>query len=194
MGIGSKSHIVYLSDFHLSKKYWENSSKTHIPFINDKKIVGNAKYLSINALSGNEQSRRDDLESIGYMIVHFIKGTLPWQGLKIKNKDEKFKKVCELKKQITTKNLCKDLPDEFESFLQYAINLEFTEVPNYNYLRNLLKNVMKKSGFDMDFHYDWLNEKPNIPSDDPIFTNDYKIVYDGQKEWLSNLKNEKTEK
>ena len=142
MGRGLKSHIVYVLDFGLSKKYWSSSHKCHIPFVKGKKLTGTARYASINALSGYEQSRRDDLESIGYIIMYFIRGSLPWQGLKINKKDDRYKKICEKKKSTSAKDLCSGFPPEFEKFVSYTRNLEFTQVPDYNYLRNLLKNTL----------------------------------------------------
>jgi serine/threonine protein kinase len=192
IGKGLKSHIVYVLDFGLSKKYWSSSHKCHIPFCRGKKLTGTARYASINALSGCEQSRRDDLESIGYIIMYFIRGSLPWQGLKINRKDDRYKKICEKKKETSAKDLCSGFPSEFESFVSYTRNLQFTEVPNYNHLRNLLKTVIKKSGFSIDFYYDWCTTKPNIKSDDPIYTNDYKIEYNGPNEWL-NITNSKND-
>ena len=187
MGRGSKSHIVYILDFGLSKKYWSSSHKCHIPFITGKKLTGTARYASINALSGFEQSRRDDLESIGYIIMYFIRGSLPWQGLKVNNKDERYKKIGEKKRDTSAKDLCSGFPSEFETFVSYTRNLEFTEVPDYNYLRNLLKNIIKKSSSTIDFYYDWCTKKPDIKSNDPIFTNNYKIKYNSSNEWLNNF-------
>ena len=191
IGRGLKSHIVYVLDFGLSKKFWSSSHKCHIPFCRGKKLTGTARYASINALSGCEQSRRDDLESIGYIIMYFIRGSLPWQGLKINKKEDRYKKICEKKKETSAKDLCSGFPSEFESFVSYTRGLQFTEVPNYNYLRNLLKSIIKKSGSSIDFYYDWCTSKPNIKPDDPIYTNDYKIEYNGSHEWLNNtdLKN-----
>ena len=191
IGRGLKSHIVYVLDFGLSKKFWSSSHKCHIPFCRGKKLTGTARYASINALSGCEQSRRDDLESIGYIIMYFIRGSLPWQGLKVNRKEDRYKKICEKKKETSAKDLCSGFPSEFESFVSYTRGLQFTEVPNYNYLRNLLKSIIKKSGSSIDFYYDWCTSKPNIKPDDPIYTNDYKIEYNGSHEWLNNtdLKN-----
>lgn len=186
IGRNDKSHIVYVLDFGLSKKYYSVSHKCHIPFIKGKKLTGTARYASINALSGFEQSRRDDLESIGYILMYFIRGSLPWQGLKINKKEDRYKKICEKKKETSAKDLCAGFPSEFETFVSYTRNLQFTEVPNYNYLRNLLKTIIKKSGSTIDFFYDWCTTKPHIKPDDPIYTNDYKIVYNGPNEWLNN--------
>ena len=186
IGRGLKSHIVYVLDFGLSKKYWSVSHKCHLPFIKGKKLTGTARYASINALSGCEQSRRDDLESIGYIIMYFIRGSLPWQGLKVNKKEDRYKKICEKKKETSAKDLCAGFPNEFETFVSYTRNLQFTEVPNYNYLRNLLKTILKKGGLSFDFYYDWCTTKPHIKPDDPIYTNDYKIVYNGPNDWLNS--------
>jgi serine/threonine protein kinase len=193
MGRGLKSHIVYVLDFGLSKKYWSSSHKCHIPFCRGKKLTGTARYASINALSGCEQSRRDDLESIGYIIMYFIRGSLPWQGLKINKRDDRYKKICEKKKETSAKDLCSGFPNEFEHFVSYTRNLQFTEVPDYNYLKNLLKTIIKKSGSEIDFFYDWCTSKPNIKPDDPIYTNDYKIQYNGPYEWLNNNNTKKND-
>ena len=187
MGRGLKSHIVYILDFGLAKKYWSSSHKCHIPFITGKKLTGTARYASINALSGGEQSRRDDLESVGYIIMYFIRGSLPWQGLKVNRKEDRYKKICEKKKQTSSKELCSGYPKEFEYFVEYTRNLQFTEVPDYNYLRSLLKNIIKKSGFTIDFYFDWFTQKPNIKPDDNIYKNNYKIKYNDSYEWLNNF-------
>ena len=133
MGRGLKSHIVYILDFGLAKKYWSSSHKCHIPFITGKKLTGTARYASINALGGGEQSRKDDLESVGYIIMYFIKGSLPWQGLKVNRKEDRYKKIWEKKKQTSSKELCNGFPKELENFIEYTRNLKFTEVPDYNY-------------------------------------------------------------
>ena len=171
-------------DFGLSKKYWSSTHNCHIPFITGKKITGTVRYASINALKGYEQSRRDDLESIAYIIMYFLRGNLPWQGLKVNKKEDKYKKILEKKKEITSAQLCLDFPHEFEIFLDYIKNLDFTEVPDYNYLKNLLRKIMNKNNIQYDFYFDWSNEKPDIKKDDIIYTNDYGIEYNGKYEWL----------
>ena len=118
--------------------------------------------------------------------MYFIRGSLPWQGLKINRKDDRYKKICEKKRETSAKDLCSGFPAEFERFVSYTRNLQFMEVPNYNHLRDLLKTVIKNSGFKIDFYYDWCTTKPNIKLDDPIYTNDYKIDYNGPNEWLNN--------
>ena len=185
IGRGNNSHIVYVLDFGLSKKYWSSKQNKHIPYCTNKKLTGTARYASINALSGCEQGRRDDLESIGYIIMYFIRGNLPWQGLKINKNEDRYKKICDKKKATSARELCSGYPKELESFISYTRNLEFTEVPDYEYLRKLLKSVITHEHKTIDFFYDWCKVKPNIDVNDPIFTNDYHIQYDENIEWLN---------
>ncbi len=85
MGTGKRSHIVYIIDFGLSKKF-RDSRGIHIRYRDDKNLTGTARYASINNHLGIEQSRRDDLEGIGYVVVYLLRGFLPWQGIKANNK------------------------------------------------------------------------------------------------------------
>ena len=184
MGRGKNSHIVYILDFGLAKKFWSSTHKCHIPFTTGKKLTGTARYASINALSGYEQSRRDDLESIAYILLYFLRGSLPWQGLKINNKEDRYKKICEKKKNTSSVQLCDGFPREMETFVSYVKNLEFTEVPDYDYLRQLLKNILDKNKMNIDFYFDWDKEKPKIDANNIIYTNNYNIEYNGNNEWL----------
>ena len=184
IGRGKNSHIVYILDFGLSKKYWSSTHKCHIPFIKGKKLTGTARYASINALSGFEQSRRDDLESIAYIIMYFLRGSLPWQGLKATKKEERYKKILEKKEEISSAELCLNFPNELELFLDNIKKLNFTEVPDYDYLKNLLKKIMNRNNMEMDFYYDWCSEKPNVKKDNIIFNNNYGIEYNRNDEWL----------
>ena len=185
IGRGKNSHIVYILDFGLSKKYWSSRQNKHISFCRNKKLTGTARYASINALSGCEQGRRDDLESIGYIIMYFVRGSLPWQGLKVNKKEDRYKKICDKKKATSAKELCSGYPKEFENFVSYTRNLKFMEVPDYEYLRNLLKTIIQNEHKEIDFYYDWCNTKPNIKPTDIIYRNNYKIKYDAENIWLN---------
>ena len=177
VGIGNKSHIIYLLDFGLSKKYRSSRTKQHIKFVSHKKLTGTARYASINALSGYEQSRRDDLEAIGYVFMYFLRGSLPWQGLKLKHGEQRYEKIKEVKKSYDVRELCKGYPSEFAEYIKYTRNLKFEENPDYNKLRLLFIELLKKLNFEYDFFYDWLKEKPKIDSNEGkrYMTNDGSI-------------------
>ena len=155
IGREEKSKFIYLLDFGLSKKYRSSRTKKHFPFKNNNKLIGNARYSSINALNGGTQSRRDDLESMGYLLVYLILGRLPWQGFISHSKEDKYYKIKEIKANTTPEELCKDLPPQFEEYIKYARNLGYEADPDYNYLRNLFLSILKKYNWDFDYFYDW---------------------------------------
>ena len=162
MGLEDKSHIVYILDFGLSKKFKSSKTNQHIKFSNHKKLTGTARYASINALGGCEQSRRDDLEGLGYVLLYFLRGKLPWQGLQCHKGEDRYKKILNKKKSTPVEDLCKGFPNEFIQFIKYTRKLEFEEDPDYKFLRGLLTSVMEKENIKFDFFYDWLKEAPNI--------------------------------
>ena len=102
-----------------------------------------------------EQSRRDDLEAIGYVLMYFLRGVLPWQGLKVDKKEDRYKKIYEKKKATTPEELCEGYPIEFTSFIKYTRDLLFEQEPDYNYLRGLLKRVADLHKFTFDMVFDW---------------------------------------
>ena len=140
IGIHEKSNIIYLIDFGLSKRYKNQKTHQHIPYREGRALTGTARYVSINTHLGIEQSRRDDLESIGYMLIFFMKSVLPWQGLK--NGNEKYTRIMEKKLQIPTEILCYGLPDEICYYLNYCKSLRFEDRPDYDYLRGLFIKLL----------------------------------------------------
>ena len=159
MGLGSKNTTVYILDFGLAKKYRSSRTLQHIKFNINRKLTGTARYASINALRGCEQSRRDDLEAIGYVLMYFLRGSLPWQGLRVDKRDDRYKKIYEKKKATTPEELCFGFPNEFTEYVKYTRNLDFEQNPDYNYLKTLFDNVMKANNVKNDFMFDWLSEK-----------------------------------
>ena len=162
LGLDNKSHIIYILDFGLSKKFRSSRTHQHIKFSVNKKLTGTARYASINALRGCEQSRRDDLEAIGYVLMYFLRGSLPWQGLHVNKGEDRYKKILVKKKGTSAEELCKTFPSEFAEYINYTRNLEFEADPDYKFLRGLLTTVLEKQKCSFDFYYDWLTEKPNI--------------------------------
>ena len=162
LGLDNKSHIIYILDFGLSKKFRSSRTHQHIKFSVNKKLTGTARYASINALKGCEQSRRDDLEAIGYVLLYFLRGSLPWQGLHVNKGEDRYKKILQKKKGTSAEDLCKGFPNEFVEYINYTRNLEFEADPDYKFLRGLLTTVLEKQNSQYDFYYDWLTEKPNI--------------------------------
>ena len=163
IGLNEKSNLVYLIDYGLSKRYKDKNSGQHIPYRENKQLVGTVRYASVNAHLGIEQSRRDDLEGIGYVLVYFYLGRLPWQ-----NKTDKGKpltqKITEKKLTTPPELLCKKMPREFSYYFHYCKNLKFEDRPDYNSLKSmfadLLMSRMKLNGIK-ELIYDWFDEENN---------------------------------
>eukprot|EP00826_Nyctotherus_ovalis_P039568 TRINITY_DN3814_c0_g4_i2.p1 TRINITY_DN3814_c0_g4~~TRINITY_DN3814_c0_g4_i2.p1 ORF type:complete len:185 (-),score=66.80 TRINITY_DN3814_c0_g4_i2:48-602(-) len=105
---------------------------------------------------GVEQSRRDDLECLGYVMVYFLKGQLPWQGLKAKDRKDKYEKIKAKKQMISIEKLCEGLPQEFVLYLKHCRSLNFEQTPNYFYLKSLFENLFEQKKYIADFAYDWI--------------------------------------
>ena len=156
LGQNKKSHVIFTIDFGLSKKYRNPRTFEHITFKENRPLIGTARYASINTHKGFEQSRRDDLESIGYMLVYFLQGSLPWQGLAAKTKEERFRKIKEKKIACSLEELCSNIPQAFSAYLTYCRGLKFDEKPDYGYLKKLFKELFVKEGYEFDYVYDWV--------------------------------------
>eukprot|EP01132_Coremiostelium_polycephalum_P000467 gene467-591_t len=167
MGIGKRGHVVNLIDFGLAKRYRDPKTHQHISYRENKNLTGTARYASLNTHQGIEQSRRDDLESLGYVLMYFNRGSLPWQGLKAYTKREKYEKICDRKAQTKIDTLCQGFPTEFVSFLNYTRFLKFEDKPDFLYLRKLLREMFVREGYKYDYMFDWviirkLKEKPPL--------------------------------
>jgi len=152
-GIKNKIHHVYIIDFGLSKTYWDKPRNQHCHFKQKLSLTGTARYASINAHKGMEQSRRDDLEAIGHMLFYFLRGVLPWSGLDAKTQEEKYRKICEKKEKTPVSDLNTGFPKHFDEYLTICRGLQFTERPNYNYLQSLMSKCREASWKDHDYQW-----------------------------------------
>ena len=161
MGIGKRGNQVNVIDFGLAKKFRDPRTHIHIPYRENKNLTGTARYASINTHLGVEQSRRDDLESLGYVMMYFCRGSLPWQGLKAATKKQKYDRIMEKKMVTPTETLCRGFPNEFSIFLNYTRSLRFDDKPDYAYLRKLFRDLFVREGFLYDYVFDWTIYKYN---------------------------------
>ncbi|KAK9386922.1 kinase-like domain-containing protein [Lipomyces mesembrius] len=154
---GTKNaNLIYVVDFGMAKQYRDPKTKQHIPYRERKSLSGTARYMSINTHLGREQSRRDDLEALGHVFMYFLRGGLPWQGLKAATNKQKYEKIGEKKQTTQIKDLCEGFPEQFEKYLTYVRNLGFEDTPDYDYLRDLFTQALRSVNEVEDGEYDWM--------------------------------------
>ncbi|KAF9433459.1 casein kinase I [Entomortierella beljakovae] len=150
------ANLVHVVDFGMAKQYRDPKTKQHIPYRERKSLSGTARYMSINTHLGREQSRRDDLEAMGHVFMYFLRGGLPWQGLKAATNKQKYEKIGEKKQSTPIKELCEGFPEEFGIYLNYVRKLSFEETPDYDFLRDLFTKALKSTNEAEDGVYDWM--------------------------------------
>lgn len=158
MGLGDKSQTVHVVDMGLAKRVLNHKTGEHIEYSSDKVLTGTASYASIHSHQGEELSRRDDLEALGYVLIYFLMGTLPWQNMNFQKieRNEKYKIIKEMKTSITIEQLTKDCPSEFTDYMNYCRKLKFKEKPDYTHLQNLFSTLATKEGINLDERvFDW---------------------------------------
>ncbi|KAG1845496.1 kinase-like protein [Suillus subalutaceus] len=148
MGIGKHGNQVNVIDFGLAKKFRDPKTHLHIPYRENKNLTGTTRYTSINTHLGVEQAHCDDLESLAYILMYFLRAALPCQGLKAATKKQKYDRIMEKKMTTPTDILCRSFPNEFGIFLNYTR-------PDYSYLRKLFHDLFIRKGFQYDYVFDW---------------------------------------
>jgi serine/threonine protein kinase len=145
---------IYCIDFGLAKKYIKKGTEQHVSFKKDYRFCGTARYASIAAHMGYEQSRKDDLEAIGYLLIYLFRGNLPWQGIKHKDKKERCRLIQKQKEEIKEEDLCDKLPKEFMIYLKYVKSLDFDDKPHYTSLKNMFVKLYNTKGYRSN-KFDW---------------------------------------
>jgi serine/threonine protein kinase len=156
MGRGKLAHHLYLLDFGLAKRYADPKAGRHIQYRDGKSLTGTARYVSLNTHLGIQQSRRDDIEGLGFVLIYLARGHLPWQNVRCTSKQEKYEKIKTMKISTPPQVLCSKLPNCFAELLQYARRLEFETAPDYDYCRRLFSDELEHQGFQHDYRYSWL--------------------------------------
>jgi hypothetical protein len=143
IGLNSHKYTIHVIDFGLAKRYQDPQTHIHIPYRDNHPLIGSTGFASINAHMGIELSHRDDIESLAYILIYFMHGSLPWQG---RQGDGRESFVQKKKQNVPVDVICKGLPEEFEHLLKYAHALKFSEWPDYGYLRKLFCNLHQDAG------------------------------------------------
>lgn len=196
IGKGDNYNLIFLGDIGLGKEFWDKKNNFH-KFLSKSKnmkfnkrlIEANPFFCSINVMKGFEQSRRDDLESFSYLLMYFLKGTLPWMDNNfendILNKEKNIKRILEMKTKFDEFDYCKEFNKEFGKFIKYTRNLNFDDNPDYNYLRNLLNNILIEVGSKKDNEFDWCLEKEQEENENKVI--DIKKKSEYKFDFESNL-------
>jgi serine/threonine protein kinase len=160
VGRGDLANKIFLIDFGISTYYLDPRTHEHWTYTRGNGLVGTANYVSVNTHLSDQQSRRDDLESLLYVLIRFMLGRLPWQGLDAVSPDERNDKIAHLKMQISPEALCADMPVEFSSMLNAVRKMGFEDHPTYHRFRAALNHLFVKRGFVYDGLFDWDEAAP----------------------------------
>ena len=137
---------LYLIDFGNARKYRSSRTGKHIKLFKNRGIYGSLMFLSMNSLKGIEQTRKDELESLGLAIIYLYIGSLPWSLIKFKNMNQGIDAITKIRESISIENICKGMPKEMIYYMNYVKSLNYEKNPDYEYLRKLFLNVLKILG------------------------------------------------
>ncbi len=155
LGGSGDRNTIYVLDMGLAKPFRDLTTGQHIAYRADKMLTGTAKFVSINTHIGIEQSRRDDMEGLGYVLLYFMLGDLPWHGIRADSKEERYNKIMECKTSLSVEELCQGTPAIFARYVYYCRELKFEDAPDYSMLKHLFKDYYHTNNYDKDFDFDW---------------------------------------
>jgi len=173
-GLEYNKNQLSLIDFGYSKMFWDSRLGKHRPNRSCKNVIGTPEYASLNAQKKRGLSRRDDLESVGYILVYFMIGKLPWQDVKLDKPWHKREAVSKIMTSTSITHLCKGLPKQFNLYLCYCGGLKFEEKPNYSYLCSLFQDLQRNSNNNCEKILSW-NIQSVAPDEDTIDT-EYEVT------------------
>jgi serine/threonine protein kinase len=159
MGLGEQSSKLFLVDYGLAKRVnsspgW-NTMKSRMMFKYVRPMVGTARFCSIFCHQGQEEARRDDMESLGYLWLYLLRGKLPWQGIAAATSMEKLEAILSVKLATSLQDLCAGLPEEFLTYMTFVRAMGQYDVPNYDAIKALFRALAAKEGIEYDYQYDW---------------------------------------
>ena len=197
MGYEANYHLLHLIDFGLAKRYIDPKTGEHIPSKTGKSLLGKPQFASLNSHAGCEMSRRDDLESLSYMLLFQLKGCLPWtqENESSKSRYELIAKIHETKSafNFSSDKAPADVPKEFFNFVQIARDLKFDEQPPYLKIRRMFKELFVRSSYEFDYVYDWFQIpmkdilKDNIIRLDEVLDEDDDVLSKNEEELLAKI-------
>ena len=149
---------LYLIDFGNASKFRSSRTGKHMRNAKSSSVFGSLLFLSINAFKGIVQTRKDDLESLGLVIIYLYNGSLPWSEIRSSNIHQSYDKVETIRKIVSNDYICRGMPQEMNIYMNYINNLKYDERPDYEYLRQLFLNVLKKIGCSNEQQFSWANK------------------------------------
>jgi serine/threonine protein kinase len=158
----SATKKIYVIDFGLAKRYRDPETHVHISYKENKHLTGTPRYASINSHLGIQCSRRDDMESMDYILMYFLRGSLPWQGYRAHSKRRKYQKIMEKKLATPIDLLHNGYPDEFRRFAEYARCLRFADKPDYGAFNTIFLGMAQRLQIDLNGVYDWDHLAPVV--------------------------------
>ena len=150
---------IYLIDFGNASKFRSSRTGKHIKKIKSSSVYGSLIFLSLNVFKGIIQTRKDDLESLGLVIIYLYKGLLPWSEIRSTNIYQSWDKVETIRNIVSNDYICRGMPQEMNIYMNYINNLKYDECPNYEYLRQLFLNILKNIGDANEQLFSWVDKR-----------------------------------